>query len=102
MGYKSVDRLDLMVGGIIEKPIKDRNISPLVGKTFTCLIARQFMILKNNDYYWYENDSRLRNMFNHSNSLAYLMCKNLKLKSVKANPFDINSPEISCDTIPEL
>ena len=41
-------------------------------------------------------------MFNHSNSLAYLMCKNLKLRKVKADPFDINSPEIDCNSIPEL
>jgi len=48
--YGSVDEIDLYIGGVSEKPLKDA----LVGPTFVCLIGDQFSRLRRGDRFFYE------------------------------------------------
>lgn len=48
--YGSVDEIDLYIGGVSEKPMKDA----LVGPTFVCIIGDQFSRLRRGDRFFYE------------------------------------------------
>ncbi|KAL0279639.1 UNVERIFIED_CONTAM: hypothetical protein PYX00_001148 [Menopon gallinae] len=49
--YRTVSDIDLFTGGLAEIPVE----GGMLGPTFTCLIADQFLRLKVGDRYWYEN-----------------------------------------------
>ena len=50
--YRNVSDIDLFTGGLAETP----GTGAVVGRTFGCLIGRQFHYLRRGDRYWYENE----------------------------------------------
>ena len=50
--YTHQDDIDLVVGGLAERPLS----GAVVGPTFGCLLGQQFQILKKGDRFWYENN----------------------------------------------
>ena len=50
--YSHQDDVDLVVGGLAERPLS----GAVVGPTFGCLLGQQFQILKKGDRFWYENN----------------------------------------------
>ena len=50
--YNHQDDIDLVVGGLAERPLS----GAVVGPTFGCLLGQQFQILKKGDRFWYENN----------------------------------------------
>lgn len=50
--YTNADEIDLIVGGLSEKPA----LGTVFGPTLTCLLAIQFANVRISDRFWYEND----------------------------------------------
>ncbi|XP_069998582.1 salivary peroxidase/catechol oxidase-like [Penaeus vannamei] len=109
--YKHVDDIGLFVGGLAETPIK----GGLVGPTFACILADQFLRLKVGDRYWYETDdldtrfqtvraSQLKQI--RQTTLAGIMCSVFpELKAVQLRPLKMVSrknPLVSCSSFKKL
>jgi len=72
--------IDLLSGGLLETPLK----GAVFGKTFSCLLANQFSIIKNSDRFWYENDfppstySKIQLQEIRQSTLAGIICENFE------------------------
>ncbi|XP_037793059.1 chorion peroxidase-like [Penaeus monodon] len=87
--YSHVDDVDLFIGGLAEKPVP----GGLVGPTFACILADQFLRLKVGDRYWYETsdpETRFETaqlMEIRNSSLGRILCDVIpELKEVQMNP----------------
>ncbi|XP_037793052.1 chorion peroxidase-like [Penaeus monodon] len=100
--YKHVDDIDLFIGGMAETPVK----GSLVGPTFACILADQFLRLKVGDRYWYETNNpdtqfetaQLKVI--RKTTLASIMCSVIpELMEVQLWPFKLVSrknPMVPC------
>jgi peroxidase len=52
VNFRNPDDIDLIIGGLSEKPI----LGSVFGPTLTCMLAIQFANLRISDRFWYEND----------------------------------------------
>ncbi|XP_068223713.1 peroxidase-like isoform X1 [Palaemon carinicauda] len=90
--YRSVHDIDLFVGGLAERPV----FGGLLGPTFTCLIADQFLRIKKGDRYWFEykgspapfTKAQLTQL--HKVTLARILCNNVpELEKIQSLPLEI-------------
>jgi len=110
--YRSIDDIDLYVGGFLEKPHDDS----LVGPVFKCIIGDQFARLKKGDRFFYDHGNDSNIMFSsdelqeiRKSSLARLICDNSDVDRVQPFvmklPFSKTNAYRSCDeeeSIPRL
>lgn len=88
---RDVDDIDFYIGGLAERSLP----GAVLGPTFACIVARQFLDLKQGDRFYYENSpvqsagaftlpqlNEIRRM-----SLSNLICNNYEVESLQMNAF---------------
>jgi peroxidase len=104
--YKSVDDIDLFVGGLAETHVQDG----AVGKTFQCILGHQFHDLQHGDRFWYETPNEFTRKQLHQIkqvSLAKVLCNNgdsirkIQPKAFERAGFQENLI-MSCRNLPEM
>ncbi|KAL1488622.1 hypothetical protein ABEB36_014425 [Hypothenemus hampei] len=102
--YTNASDVDLFVGALLETPIP----GSVLGPTFSCLLKEQFILLKESDRFWYENDLPPSSFTTEQIkeikkvTLAGLLCANTEdLDRVQPKVFVQEDPflnsRISCD-----
>ncbi|XP_036328588.1 uncharacterized protein LOC118740935 isoform X2 [Rhagoletis pomonella] len=106
--YQSADDVDLLVGALLEDPA----VGALFGPTITCLLTRQFELLKKSDRFWYENDippssftlEQLKSI--RQTTLAGLLCTSNQVEKVQSKAFiredNFLNSVLDCDQIATL
>lgn len=98
--YKSIEDVDLFVGGLAELPPKDG----LVGETFGCLISKQFKALMDGDRFFYHhtggpNIFPLQGAALHeieSRTMGDIICEVTNVAEMPADVFVQNSEMVPC------
>nr|XP_032835638.1 eosinophil peroxidase-like [Petromyzon marinus] len=102
--YGSADSVDVWLAGLLEVPVEGGRVGPL----FSCLLARQFALIRNGDRFWHEREglftaaqlTELRNV-----SLSRLICGNSGVREVPWDAFRYRPyPEgfVHCDELPPI
>ncbi|KAG8226521.1 hypothetical protein J437_LFUL006911 [Ladona fulva] len=105
--FKSVEDVDLYSGSLSEIPIGEG----LLGPTFSCLIADQFVRLKFGDRYWYETfeqpqaftPEQLQEI--RKSSLAAIICDNSGVDHAQPEvmrSIDATNQRVPCSMIPRI
>ncbi|XP_041975377.1 peroxidase-like protein 3 [Aricia agestis] len=104
--YESVDDIDLYTGGLAERPH-----GRLLGPTFTCLIADQFLRLKIGDRFWYETSDPVIQFSEEQlaeirkTTLAGVFCANeVDLELVQPRIMEaasLTNPLMQCQLLPQ-
>jgi len=87
--YRTVDDIDLFVGGMLERPLKKGNVGP----TFACIIAEQFRRWKVGDRFFYENGG-LPNSFTLAQLNEIRKVKLAKMICLNSDNFKVIQPEV--------
>lgn len=104
LAYKSIDDIDLFVGGLAERPV----VGGLVGPVFACIIAQQFSNLRRGDRFWYENGD-FESSFTPAQlqsirqvNFAQVLCRTLGSGTLQPHPFLPHTvptnERVQCDT----
>lgn len=102
--YDDIDDIDLFTGGLAEKPVR----GGIVGPTFACIIAQQFLNLRQGDRFWYENEG-FESSFTPAQlqkirqvTFSYILCQTLtEIETIQPFAFlnidNFKNSRISCD-----
>jgi len=108
--YNNIDAflrdIDLYVGGISENP----QAGSILGRTFTCIIARTFQRYRFGDRFWYERDDPYTGFtleqldsIRQGSSLAKIICDNSdNVKEIQPRVFENSTDVVHCDDIPSI
>ena len=104
--YKSVDDIDLFVGGLAETNVQDGAL----GRTFQCIIGHQFRDLQRGDSFWYETPEQFtpRQIYQIKQvSLAKVLCNNGDwISEIQPRAFEMVDSEsnsiVPCSMLPEM
>lgn len=103
--YDHVNDVDLFPGGLAEKPVR----GGIVGPTFACIIAQQFLNLRKGDRFWYENGD-FESSFTPAQlqqirhvTLAHVLCQSLtEIETIQPFVFlaadPVRNSRLSCDS----
>lgn len=106
--YRHVHDIDLFIGGLAEDHVPGGEVGP----TFACIIARQFLITKRSDRFWYENKGsgftyqQLRNI--RTASLSRIICNNMDQVEQEVPPraymppHQTKNPLGPCNSLPDI
>ncbi|XP_071080667.1 salivary peroxidase/catechol oxidase-like [Haliotis cracherodii] len=87
--YRSPEDIDLFSGGVSERPVG----GGLLGNTFSCIVGRQFELLKVGDRFWYETNNDVvrftRGQLSElrASSLSRVVCDNTDTYKIQPNAF---------------
>ncbi|XP_074027515.1 uncharacterized protein [Leptinotarsa decemlineata] len=103
--YRHVDDIDLFSGGLAEKPVR----GGVIGPTFGCIIAQQFLNLRKGDRFWYEN-GKFQSSFTPAQlqqirriTFSKILCQTMtEIESIQTFVFlaadDIQNVRVLCDS----
>ncbi|KAI2807789.1 hypothetical protein BLOT_005728 [Blomia tropicalis] len=102
--YRSLDDIDLFVGGTSERHMD----GAVVGPTFACIIGEQFRRIKRGDRFWYENADQIGSFTElqldeiKKSTLARVLCDNSAVDYMQPQAMLMASqrnPKVKCDSI---
>ncbi|KAK6174266.1 hypothetical protein SNE40_017578 [Patella caerulea] len=102
--YKSVDDIDVFVGGMVEQNEKGSVLGPL----FNCILGQQFSDLKLGDSFWYETTDSRRGFTEDQLkaikqvSFSQILCQVFDLNRIQKNPFLHKDKKVRCKKLTGL
>ncbi|OWF44554.1 chorion peroxidase-like [Mizuhopecten yessoensis] len=105
--YRHPDDIDLFTGGLSEMKIK----GTLTGPTFSCIISKQFEVLKKGDRFWYESDDPIvRFTTAQLNEIkkvrvSQIMCANTAIQKIQQHAFlvpSLTNRMVPCELLPTI
>nr|XP_039272499.1 eosinophil peroxidase-like [Styela clava] len=107
--YRSVEDIDLYVGGLLEKAVQGSTVGP----TFACILKNQFVKLKQGDRFWFDNQPP-NAVFNQEQvrelrktTLAKVICNNMpQLTNIQPSamrlPNVLTNTPVPCKLLPNV
>ncbi|XP_030051017.1 thyroid peroxidase [Microcaecilia unicolor] len=102
--YGHPDNIDVWLGGLAENFLPDARTGPL----FACIIGKQMKVLREGDWFWWENSPIFTKIQRHKlekHSLSRVICDNTGLTHMPTDAFQLSKyPQdfLPCDQIPGI